>query len=601
VEGGRASADPVQGIVFYNFYKRPAKQLTSATWFVVDDSDENRIDPMSEHDAKVAEELYQKAIYASSSVGPGIESVMKEEADLENPDYKVMIAKADGKYCIRKSLKGWLGMGKSFDLQRGLGAYNVPGEDDEVILGPVRHVIFVVHGIGENMWARDDINIAGLVESINIMRNTMNKKMATDYRAKCEKANKAKEPEPKPPNRVEFIPIEWYEKLHSSSNSLMRSVKATTLSTIPALRAIANDVIFDVMMYMTPQFCFDVLECVTEQINSTFQAFQKIYPEFSANGGKASLMGHSLGSVICFDLLSVMHDFKKDPTETGKSKLVPSSGGVHITGDGQSDVGYQQYAHGENADVANNGSWGPSLSKRLDQCLPFVPEFTIFLGSPIGLFLTLRGAHAVFDDLRDKHKGDTKPKESPFTLPSGSVYNIFHPSDPVAYRIEPLLLSHKTEPDELPSPMYLTPHGQDVRLHVKAMQLGDEIRRKVTDTKSSINFFMNKAQNLLQQVEASSAVDSGSGTKNATEEERYNFPLGGKSDRIDYQLQPRVIDSEYISAVLAHSSYFTNSDVQDFIIGLVMNQKPKAEIKAATKDEDLVLDSLTGMLKHHVE
>ena len=603
VEGGRASADPVEGIIFYNFYKRPPKQMTSATWFVVaDDSDEQLIQPIpSEHDARVVEELYQKAIHASSSVGSGIESVLKEEVDLENPDYKAVIAKSDGKYCIRKTLKGWLGLGKSWDLQRGLGAYTVPAEEDELILGPVRHVIYVVHGIGENMWARDDVNIAGLVESVNTMRNTMNKKMADEYRAKCEKAKKEKSSPPEPPSRVEFIPIEWYEKLHSSSNALMRSVKATTLGTIPALRAIANDVIFDVMMYMTPKFCYDVLECVTEQINETYQSFQKVYPDFRQKGGKASLMGHSLGSVICFDLLSVMQDFKKDPL-TGKSQVVPSSGGVHIAEDGQADVGYQQYASGDHADVAKNGSWGPSLSKRLDQCLPFIPEFTIFLGSPVGLFLTLRGAHAVFDELRDKHTGEAKPRESPFSLPTGSLYNIFHPSDPVAYRIEPLLLSHTIEHDMLPPPMYLVPNGQDVRLHVKALQGIDEIRKKVTDTRSSINFLMGKAQNLLQQVEASSAVDtSSSEPKSGNDDASYKFPLGGKSDRIDFQLQPRVIESEYISAVLAHSSYFINSDVQDFIIGIVRDQKPKAELQAASNVEPTSLSGLAGLLKHHAE
>ena len=55
----------------------------------------------------------------------------------------------------------------------------------------------------------------------------------------------------------------------------------------------------------------------------------------------------------------------------------------------------------KDANQAKNGSWGPSLSKPLRRHLPLVPDFTMFLGSPIGLFLTLRGAHAVFDDMRD--------------------------------------------------------------------------------------------------------------------------------------------------------------------------------------------------------
>ena len=46
------------------------------------------------------------------------------------------------------------------------------------------------------------------------------------------------------------------------------------------------------------------------------------------------------------------------------------------------------------------------------------------------------------------------------------------------------------------------------------------------------------------------------------------FPLGGANKRIDYQLQPSVIDNEYVSAVLAHSTYFCNYDVIDFVIDL---------------------------------
>lgn len=76
----------------------------------------------------------------------------------------------------------------------------------------------------------------------------------------------------------------------------MRSLNGVTLSTIPALRAIANDVILDVLLYLTPNYCFDVLKSVTEQINAVYGVFTKTFPDFERDGGKASLVGHSLGS-----------------------------------------------------------------------------------------------------------------------------------------------------------------------------------------------------------------------------------------------------------------------------------------------------------------
>jgi hypothetical protein len=48
------------------------------------------------------------------------------------------------------------------------------------------------------------------------------------------------------------------------------------------------------------------------------------------------------------------------------------------------------------------------------------------------------------------------------------------------------------------------------------------------------------------------------------------FPLVGKNSngRVDLQLQPRVIDNEYLSAVMAHTSYWTNTDITDYMIDL---------------------------------
>ena len=56
--------------------------------------------------------------------------------------------------------------------------------------------------------------------------------------------------------------------------------------------------------------------------------------------------------------------------------------------------------------------------------LSFTPGALFTMGSPTGLFL---------------HVADSAPEES-FALPGGTrFFNIFHPLDPVAYRIEPLI------------------------------------------------------------------------------------------------------------------------------------------------------------------
>ena len=83
---------------------------------------------------------------------------------------------------------------------------------------------------------------------------------------------------------------------------------STTLSAIPKVRNLTNDVLFDVLVYNTPEFCEQVLNCVASKINDSYEKFKDIHKEFVKIGGTCSLVGHSLGSVITWDLLSVLSD-----------------------------------------------------------------------------------------------------------------------------------------------------------------------------------------------------------------------------------------------------------------------------------------------------
>ena len=54
----------------------------------------------------------------------------------------------------------------------------------------------------------------------------------------------------------------------------------------------------------------------------------------------------------------------------------------------------------------------------------------------------------------------------------------------------------------------------------------------------------------------------------------YKFALGGRGDkdvnntRVDYQLQQGLVGNDYISSLVAHTSYFRNDDVINFIMEL---------------------------------
>lgn len=630
IEGGRATADPKNGTIRYNFVDRPEMRLMPATWFTKVEKTKNQkefvLQPLPEADSWQVELLYQNAVRASSSLGEGLDDVLKEEIVLEDksePRYKVCVVRTGNLLCMRKRpvKSNFLGIGEvQYTLQRGYGQYTIEGEDDENSLGELTHAVFVIHGIGEAMWSREEVGTLSMSDELEQLRMTVNKRKVVAWREECKRCEKQKQPLPPPPNRVEFIPIQWYDKVRSPSHSLVTSLNAVTLGSIPALRSIANDVIFDVLMYLTPEFCEAILQCVTTQIIELYSTFQRINPSFIARGGKFSLVGHSLGSIIAWDILSILKDntdknlakgSKDDPIriDVPDSPVRVQSLTSLEKGAADKPMGYQALAKGAD----KNGTWGPCLPKKMLQTIPFAPDLTIFLGSPIGLFLTLRGAHPVFDEMRavaeaaraslipcDNDEAETPPVFSvspvicsPFSLPTGALYNIFHPSDPVAYRVEPLLLPEGVDKDEFPSPMFLSPDGKSVRLHVKARQVGDQIFKQFGSLSAMFDKSVENAAAAAAAADAEAArkkANMGNDENNMVERRKFLgcikgrecvFRLGGRSSRVDFQIQPGVIDNEYLSAVTAHSSYFSNDDVIDFII---FNTRPNDEKGVSVSD-----------------
>ena len=147
--------------------------------------------------------------------------------------------------------------------------------------------------------------------------------------------------------------------------------------------------------------------------------------------GGVSICGHSLGSVIAWDLLASHAEEERN----GASSFIGNGGSKEMGG--------------EVTTVASDLSWGPGRG-RADSggaycTLPTSPRCVWLMGSPVGLFLTLRNAHEAIVGTPDFNlMGETT-----------KLFNVFNPSDPVAYRIEPLQLPIGKKPAELPAPAYV--------------------------------------------------------------------------------------------------------------------------------------------------
>lgn len=101
-------------------------------------------------------------------------------------------------------------------------------------------------------------------------------------------------------NRIEVLPISWHTTLHSEDTGIDKKLQAITLESIPKLRHFTNDTLLDILFYTSPVYCQTIMQTVGCEVNRLYTLFKQRNPDF--NGG-TYLGGHSLGSLILFDLL----------------------------------------------------------------------------------------------------------------------------------------------------------------------------------------------------------------------------------------------------------------------------------------------------------
>ncbi|KAI7333960.1 DDHD-domain-containing protein [Hortaea werneckii] len=301
----------------------------------------------------------------------------------------------------------------------------------------IEHLILVTHGIGQRLGLR--LESVNFVHDVNTLRKTLKAVYADspDLRAlnaelgNTERVN----------SRVQVLPICWRHLLDFPKQSLKHnrkehdladadvdddefpSLEDITVEGVPAVRNLITDLALDILLYQSPAYKEHISRIVLSECNRIYRLFMERNPSFN---GKVSLIGHSLGSAIMFDILCKQ--------------------------------GIDQQP-------------GKSSSKRSQdaQKLDFEVEDFYALGSPIGLFQMLKGRNIVAREKGESRRramssmddpmldtpslgagrkttpslgamGATPPTEVPNSSPKCTqLFNIFHPTDPISYRIEPLI------------------------------------------------------------------------------------------------------------------------------------------------------------------
>ncbi|XP_011407929.1 PREDICTED: SEC23-interacting protein-like [Amphimedon queenslandica] len=194
--------------------------------------------------------------------------------------------------------------------------------------------------------------------------------------------------------------------------------------------------------------------------------------------------------------------------------------------------------------------------------LNFNPSSLFAVGSPIGLFLTLRGVESLGPE---------------YQLPTcSSVYNIFHPYDPVAYRLEPLLVS------QAPLKAALLPHHKGrkrfhLELYENIEKVGQSVKYHLVEGIRNMWHQLNELARahtnnaaMTTNSDETESIPGDVSSQGSVDEESVHIPIGCISggDRVDHVLQEKPIETinEYMFALSSHLCYWRSEDTALFIL-----------------------------------
>ncbi|PSR81837.1 DDHD domain-domain-containing protein [Coniella lustricola] len=309
----------------------------------------------------------------------------------------------------------------------------------------IEHLVLVTHGIGQLLGLR--MESVNFVHDVNTLRKTIKSVYSTSEDLRALNAELGGGPGN---SRVQVLPVCWRHLLDFPKRRVEKrseqdigmadddedeypSLDDLVIEGAGFARSLISDLALDVLLYQSA-YREQISEIVFREANNIYKLFKERNPGFN---GKIHLLGHSLGSAILFDILCRQKERERDvDMPRNPLRFWPAE---------------------------------PSRAEAKDPrdlTFDFEVEDFYCLGSPIGLFQMLKGR-----TVSARHLTDGRPADSPFDpdfmddpflqaplsvdnrrlspitgLPYtvsapkvAQIFNVFYPSDPIAYRIEPLV------------------------------------------------------------------------------------------------------------------------------------------------------------------
>ncbi|XP_015885497.1 phospholipase SGR2 isoform X2 [Ziziphus jujuba] len=558
--------------------------------------------------------------------------------------------------------------------------------DDYCSQVPVRHLVFMVHGIGQRL---EKSNLVDDVGNFRHITTSLSERHLTSHQRGRQ--------------RVLFIPCQWRKGLKLSGET---AVEKCTLDGVKGLRVMLSATAHDVLYYMSPIYCQDIINSVSNQLNRLYLKFLKRNPGYD---GKVSIYGHSLGSVLAYDILchqenlsspfpmdsmykehpkheksspdmnnqsfssnsstnmedkhsslinensstnlgdkhsslinetedkmgphdedkrsvqpivsaceedvprgntedayqvgpvvSAFHEFTGRATNSAEEPCVSINDSERMDEEGCEDTSTKdevikllraeidslkakiaelelQHCGGENKGAPATMPEQPMSDKPLPEQdnspMSFTPQIkyrklefkvdTFFaVGSPLGVFLALRNIRIGIGKGQEYWKEENISEEMPACQ---LMFNIFHPFDPVAYRIEPLVCKEYSSK----RPVIVPYHKGGKRLHIGFQEFTEDLSARSQAVMCRLHSLRVKVLTACQSRDADSQEEEEAAQEK--EERSYGSLImerltGSTEGRIDHMLQDKTFQHPYISAIGSHTNYWRDPDTALFIL-----------------------------------
>jgi len=385
----------------------------------------------------------------------------------------------------------------------------------------VTDLVLVIHGIGQKF--AEKVESYHFTHAVNSFRRAVNMELRNPMVGPALRKGQ---------NGIMVLPVNWRHNLSFEAGGPMTeadkkafapdgfSLKDIEPPTIPAVRSIISDVMFDIPFYMS-HYKPMMIHALTQEANRVYRLWCRNNVGFEENG-RVHLIGHSLGSAMAIDILSRQPSWVPRPL--------------------------------------------PSRTKeqdRVQEHFDFDTANLFLLGSPAGFFLLLE--RGILLPRRGRLKPGADPADTVAAKVVGeagtygciavdNIYNILAKEDPVAYLLNGTIdagYAASLKPAYVPSTSasFLQAFGNAMRGFVPGVA-----------SPPSVTATTDRPKPALERLPSQLELEVHDFTREEIAEKKAY--LLNDNGQIDYYLHSAggALEIQYLNMLSAHSCYWTHRD-----------------------------------------